>query len=149
MIKLKEREKRKIQIYKRLFKGRSEIFVKRWEKAEKSSSGYTPVCLNEWKKGVCIKLDKKKCKDCSSQKYPTFDNNYLVKHLLGNETYGIYPFSFTSKLTEYIGRIQRGDDKENIIYDYRDSKIDYLNRFYKKRLRYYKKHNVLEGQLNV
>jgi len=88
---LKEREKEKIKLFKNLFKGRNEIFAKRWEKANKTASGYTPVCLNEWKKGICIKLHRKKCRNCNSQKYPAFDDHYIVQHLKGIETYGIYP----------------------------------------------------------
>jgi superfamily II DNA or RNA helicase len=55
----------------------------------------------------------------------------------------VYPFAFEGKLTQYIGRIQRGKNLQNIIYDYRDIKIAYLEKFYKKRERYYKKHFVL------
>ena len=35
----------KIKIYKNLFKGRDDIFAVRWEKADKSKSGYTPVLI--------------------------------------------------------------------------------------------------------
>jgi superfamily II DNA or RNA helicase len=52
----------------------------------------------------------------------------------------VYPFSFENKLIQYIGRIQRGKNISNTIYDYRDIKIEYLEKFYKKRKNYYKKH---------
>ena len=51
----------------------------------------------------------------------------------------VYPFSFSGKLTQYIGRIQRGSNENNIIYDYRDSNIDYLEKLFKKRKSYYTK----------
>lgn len=51
----------------------------------------------------------------------------------------VYPFSFEGKLTQYIGRIQRGENIGGKIYDYRDIKIEYLERFYKKRHKYYAK----------
>ncbi len=51
-----------------------------------------------------------------------------------------YPFSFSGKLTQYIGRIQRGENNNKYIYDYRDIKIEYLEKLFKKRLRYYKKY---------
>jgi superfamily II DNA or RNA helicase len=51
----------------------------------------------------------------------------------------VYPFSFEGKLTQYIGRIQRGENNNGKIYDYRDVNIEYLERFYKKRKRYYEK----------
>ncbi len=54
-----------------------------------------------------------------------------------------YPFAFEGKLIQYIGRIQRGQNSEKTIYDYRDIKIAYLEKFYKKREKYYKKHFLL------
>ena len=62
-----------------------------------------------------------------------------------NRLFLVYPFSFEGKLTQYIGRIQRGKNIDNIIYDYRDIKIDYLEKFYKKREKYYKKHFALDN----
>ena len=40
---LKLSPKNKIQIFKDLFRGREDIFAARWEKADKSADGYTPV----------------------------------------------------------------------------------------------------------
>lgn len=80
-----------IAIYRNLFKGRDDVFAIRWEKADKSISGYTPLCINEWKSGVCNKLKKRKCKDCDNQIYTPLDNYYISKHLNGYKTYGIYP----------------------------------------------------------
>lgn len=50
----------------------------------------------------------------------------------------IYPFSFEGKLIQYIGRVQRSEITPTI-YDYRDSKIDYLNKMFLKRNAYYRK----------
>ncbi len=50
----------------------------------------------------------------------------------------VFPFSFEGKLIQYIGRILRSDKKKYII-DYRDSKISYLEKLFKKRQKYYKK----------
>lgn len=50
----------------------------------------------------------------------------------------VYPFSFEGKLIQYIGRVQRSEVTP-IIYDYRDSKIDYLNKMFLKRNVYYRK----------
>lgn len=49
----------------------------------------------------------------------------------------VYPFSFKGKLIQYIGRVQRSEVKP-VIYDYRDSRIDYLNKLFLKRNRYYR-----------
>lgn len=44
----------------------------------------------------------------------------------------VYPFSFEGKLIQYIGRVQRSEITP-VIYDYRDAKIDYLNKMFLKR----------------
>jgi superfamily II DNA or RNA helicase len=50
----------------------------------------------------------------------------------------VYPFAFEGKLIQYIGRVQRSEVSPTI-YDYRDHKISYLERLFKKRNLYYKK----------
>lgn len=50
----------------------------------------------------------------------------------------VYPFSFEGKLIQYIGRVQRSEINPTI-YDYRDYKIDYLNKLFLKRNSYYRK----------
>lgn len=49
-----------------------------------------------------------------------------------------YPFSFEGKLIQYIGRVQRSEVAPSI-FDYRDYKIDYLNKLFLKRNTYYRK----------
>ncbi len=48
-----------------------------------------------------------------------------------------YPFAFEGKLIQYIGRVQRNEITP-IIYDYRDAHIDYLEKQFKQRNRYYR-----------
>ena len=50
----------------------------------------------------------------------------------------VYPFAFEGKLIQYIGRIQRSENAP-VIFDYRDSKIDYFEKLFKQRNRYYRK----------
>ena len=52
----------------------------------------------------------------------------------------VYPFAFEGKLIQYMGRIQHGDGKIKTIYDYRDKNIDFLEKLFKRRQRYYKKY---------
>ena len=49
-----------------------------------------------------------------------------------------FPFAFEGKLMQYIGRVQRGETSP-IIYDYRDTYIDYLENLFRQRNRYYQK----------
>lgn len=50
----------------------------------------------------------------------------------------VYPFAFEGKLIQYIGRIQRSE-KMPVIFDYRDIKIEYFEKMFKQRKRYYNK----------
>ena len=50
----------------------------------------------------------------------------------------VYPFSFQGKLIQYIGRVQRSEITPTI-YDYRDLKVDYLNKLFLKRNTWYRK----------
>lgn len=52
----------------------------------------------------------------------------------------VYPFSFQGKLIQYLGRVQRSEITPTI-YDYRDIKIDYLDRLFLKRNVLYRKIN--------
>ena len=57
-----------------------------------------------------------------------------------------YPFAFEGKLIQYIGRVQRSSNMP-IIYDYRDIYIDYLEKQYRQRNKYYKQ-LLKTGQLH-
>lgn len=48
----------------------------------------------------------------------------------------VYPFALKGKLIQYIGRVARSD-KLPLIYDYRDRKIEYFERLFKKRNSFY------------
>jgi len=52
-----------------------------------------------------------------------------------------FPFSFEGKLIQYIGRLR---SKDNIVIDYEDKKIPFLERQFKQRQRVYKKLNSYE-----
>jgi len=38
----------KISLFMSLFKGRDDVYAKKWENKKKTTSGYSPVCLNQW-----------------------------------------------------------------------------------------------------
>ena len=47
----------KINLFRSLFKGREDVFARRWYSKTTDKSGYQPVCENEWNEELC---DKKK-----------------------------------------------------------------------------------------
>ncbi|MFA6526008.1 MAG: DEAD/DEAH box helicase family protein [Candidatus Buchananbacteria bacterium] len=87
----------KITIFKNIFRGREDVFAVYWEKADKTASGYTPACLNEWKPGLCNKMQRQKCKDCPNSKYAGLDDYYIGRHLRGQKIYGIYPLLYDNQ----------------------------------------------------
>jgi hypothetical protein len=80
----------KIRLFKALFKGREDVYAKRWENKKKNTSGYSPVCLNEWSAGICSK-PKIACSKCAHKSYAVLDKDVIENHLRGNIVAGIYP----------------------------------------------------------
>jgi hypothetical protein len=82
----------KIQLFMSLFKGRDDVYAKRWENQKKGIFGYSPVCLNEWQPGLCAK-PKGKCADCVHKSYTVLDEKVIDDHLRGRNDFvaGIYP----------------------------------------------------------
>jgi hypothetical protein len=79
----------KISLFMSLFKGRNDVYAKRWQSKD-GRSGYAPVCLNEWKSGLCRK-PKIKCFDCPHKSYDVLDKKVIEAHLRGDIVAGIYP----------------------------------------------------------
>lgn len=88
----------KIKIFMDYFRGRTDVFPKRWENSKTGKSGYSPVCFNEWKRGTCNK-PRIKCSDCPNQAFIPLTGEIIRKHLSGenfngnkkDHTIGIYP----------------------------------------------------------
>ena len=82
----------KIKLFMSLFKGREDVFAKRWENKNKGTAGYSPFCLNECKSGLCRK-PKGKCTDCIHKAYAELDEKVVGDHLRGRGNFvaGIYP----------------------------------------------------------
>lgn len=79
----------KVELFARLFKGRSDIYATRWQNS-KGRSGYSVTCYNEWKQGICNKPNTK-CGECTNRKYKALDHQAIYKHLSGKHVIGIYP----------------------------------------------------------
>ncbi|WP_260292488.1 TOTE conflict system archaeo-eukaryotic primase domain-containing protein [Sedimenticola hydrogenitrophicus] len=79
----------KIALFRRLFRGREDVYPQRWESA-KGTSGYSPACGNEWKPGVCHKPTIK-CGDCNQRLLLPVTDQVIYGHLAGKQTIGVYP----------------------------------------------------------
>ena len=85
----------KIRLFRSLFRGREDVFARRWYSAQKERGGYAPVCANEWRYGVCIK-PKGKCAKCDNRELVPLDDTVIYRHLSGKDVngqdvVGLYP----------------------------------------------------------
>lgn len=86
----------KIELFRRLFAGRPDVFPVRWENKRDGRSGYSPACSNEWAKGICGK-PKVKCGECPHQAFIPPTEGIIEKHLRGGDlrsgdfVAGVYP----------------------------------------------------------
>ena len=58
----------KIALFRSLFRGRDDIYPRRFESRGSGKSGYTPACAKEWAPGVCEK-PKVKCAECPHRRF--------------------------------------------------------------------------------
>lgn len=79
----------KIALFRRLFRGRSEVWPRLWLNAKTGKKGYAPVCGNDWRLGVCGK-PKVKCGACPNQAFLPVTDAVLQDHLQGRHVAGVY-----------------------------------------------------------
>ncbi|MDP3847646.1 MAG: DEAD/DEAH box helicase family protein [Pseudomonas sp.] len=79
----------KLALFKRLFRGRTDVFPIRWE-SKVGKSGYSPACANEWRAGICEK-PRIKCGDCTHRQLSPLTDQVLYRHLAGEIVIGVYP----------------------------------------------------------
>jgi len=80
----------KVTLFRRLFRGRDDVYPVRWESKVSGKSGYAPACANEWREGVCDKR-RVKCTDCGNRRLLPLSDSVIYDHLAGKHTVGIYP----------------------------------------------------------
>lgn len=80
----------KVKLFRRLFRGREDIYPVRWISKTTEKPGYSPVCANEWRRGVCEK-PKIKCSECSHSLFAPVTDYVVFRHLRGEITVGVYP----------------------------------------------------------
>jgi len=88
----------KIRLFRSLFKGREDVFPRRFENLKSGKSGYAPMCQNEWVAGTCQK-PKTPCQECNFRSFVPLSDVIIRYHLRGNDpqvyakdfTIGVYP----------------------------------------------------------
>ena len=87
---LPETAAEKVRLFRECFRGRVDVFPRRWESAKSGKAGYSPACANEWIRGVCGK-PKTRCSECASKSFLPLDDHAVLAHLNGEHTIGVYP----------------------------------------------------------
>lgn len=84
MLRLSLQEK--VDLFRSLFKGREDVFARRWFSRASGKSGYQPVCKNEWSQ-PCRERNHK-CDDCPNRQFLPITNDDLYRHLSGKDAEG-------------------------------------------------------------
>jgi len=80
----------KVALFRSLFRGREDVFPRLWEKPKTGRKGYSPVCSNEWVRGICEK-PRVKCGKCSHRAFLPVTDQVVLDHLQGRHVIGVYP----------------------------------------------------------
>ncbi len=89
----------KIALFRTLFRGRDDVYPRRFESLKTGKTGYQPVCQNEWVRGICEK-PRIRCEDCGHREFLPVTDLVVRNHLQGFDpqdktgrtfTIGVYP----------------------------------------------------------
>lgn len=86
----------KIALFRQLFRGRDDVYARRFESRKTGKAGYSPACSNEWMPGICEK-PKIKCSACTHQRFLAVTSDAIRWHLIGHDdvgrefVMGVYP----------------------------------------------------------
>lgn len=77
----------KIALFRRLFRGRDDVYARRFDNRRTGKCGYAPACANEWVRGVCEK-PRIKCAACLHQRFLPVTDDAIRWHLSGRDDVG-------------------------------------------------------------
>ena len=86
----------KIGLFRSLFRGREDVYARRFESRKTGRAGYAPACANEWVRGVCEK-PRIKCAECPHRRFLPVTDEVIRWHLSGQDddgqpfVAGVYP----------------------------------------------------------
>jgi superfamily II DNA or RNA helicase len=75
-------QEHKIVFFRSLFRGREDVYPRRFESKRTGKSGFQPVCRNEWIRPICQK-PKIKCGECKNRDFMPLSNDVIRNHLIG------------------------------------------------------------------
>lgn len=86
----------KIALFRSLFRGREDVYPRRFESRRTGRAGYAPACGNEWVRGICEK-PRIKCAECPHRRFLPVSDESVRWHLTGQDAgggdfvMGVYP----------------------------------------------------------
>ena len=88
----------RVALFASLFRGRMDVYARRWENQRVGRSGFQPACANEWAAGICDKR-RNKCGSCPNREFLPLTPAVIRDHLRGERegehgrefVVGIYP----------------------------------------------------------
>ena len=86
----------KIRLFRSLFRGREDVYARRFESRKSGKAGYAPACANEWVRGVCEK-PRIACAECPHRRFLPVTDEVIRRHLSGEDgegksfIVGLYP----------------------------------------------------------
>ena len=116
----------KVKLFQSYFKGREDVFARRWFSKATGKSGYQPVCKNDWRQNICDKK-KYKCADCPNRCFAPLTYNDVYRHLEGKDesccdVIGLYPIMTDNKCVFLCTDF---DDK-SCTYGYKDDVLAFV-----------------------
>ncbi len=116
----------RIRLFQSLFKGREDVFARRWFSKTTGKSGYQPVCINEWKQGICDK-NNYRCAICPNRNFAPLTTQDMYRHLEGKDEYccdvvGLYAIMQDNNCAFLCADF---DDK-NCKYGYKEDVLAYV-----------------------
>lgn len=80
----------KVALFRRLFRGRDDVYPVRFVSKKTGKAGYAPACRNKFMRGIC-ELPRVKCGACPNQAFLPADETAVLDHLQGRHVMGVYP----------------------------------------------------------
>ncbi len=77
----------KIALFRSLFRGREDVYPRRFVSWKTGKAGFAPACSNEWLPGICEK-PRIKCAQCAHQRFLPVTDDVVRRHLAGKDDEG-------------------------------------------------------------
>lgn len=75
-------QEQKISLFRSLFRGREDVYPRRFESKRTGKRGFQPACRNEWIRPICQK-PKIKCGECENRDFIPLSDEVIRNHLIG------------------------------------------------------------------